>query len=136
MVDASYGDPLAQIDAVNTVLADVNGAQDIPRILVFNKADHVDSATRARLSALYPQAHIVSSLSGEGIDALRGEVEALLPVPDVHVEALLPYTQGSLLSRIREYGRLETAEYRNDGVRIEAQVDSRLASQIVDASVD
>jgi GTP-binding protein HflX len=136
VVDASYGDPLAQIDAVNEVLADIAGAQDIPRIIAFNKADHIDEATRRRLSSLYPQAHIVSSLSGEGVDALREEIETLLPVPDVRVEAVLPYAQGSLLSRVREYGRLDAAEYRNDGVRIEARVDSRLASQIVEASID
>jgi GTP-binding protein HflX len=135
VVDASYGDPLAQIDAVNEVLADIDGAQDIPRILVFNKSDHIDEATRLRLSSLYPKAHIVSSLNGAGIAALREEIESLLPVPDVRVEAVLPYAQGSLLSRIREYGRLDESQYRDDGVRIVARVDSRLASKIIDAAI-
>jgi GTP-binding protein HflX len=136
VVDASFSDPFAQIDAVNTVLADIAGTEDIPRIIVFNKVDMIDEPTRTRLQSLAPHAHMVSSLTGAGVDELRNDVESRLPQPDVHVEAVLPYAQGSLLSRIREYGKLENIDYRDDGVAIQAQVDSRLAAQIVDASID
>lgn len=136
VVDASHPDPFAQIDAVNAILADINGTESIPRILVFNKIDRADQATRERLAALAPEAHLVSAFTGEGIDALREAVEALLPVPDVHVSALLPYTAGSLVSKIREYGQMDSIEYRGDGMMIEAQVDSQLAAQVVDAAVD
>ena len=136
VVDASHPDPFAQIDAVNAILADIDGTESIPRLLVFNKIDRVDQTTRDRLAALVPDAHLVSAYTGEGIDALREQVEGLLPVPGVHVSALLPYTAGSLVSKIREYGQMDSIDYRGDGMMVEAQVDSQLAAQIVDAAID
>ena len=90
VVDGSHPDPFSQVDAVNDVLADIEGTASIPRILVFNKADQADEATRERLAALQPDAFIVSAYTGEGLDELRTAVESLLPVPHVHVNALLP----------------------------------------------
>ena len=46
VVDGSHPDPFSQVDAVNDVLADIEGTASIPRILVFNKADQADEATR------------------------------------------------------------------------------------------
>ena len=51
----------------------------------------------------------------------------MLPTPNVHVEALLPYTAGSLMSRVREYGKVINVEYRDDGMMLEAEVDDQLA---------
>ena len=135
VVDGSHPDPFAQIDAVNDVLADIEGVAAIPRITVFNKADQIVPAVRERLAALDPEAFIVSAYSGEGLDRLRAAVEALLPVPGVHVSALLPYTAGSLLSQVREYGNVVTVDYRDDGVRLEADVDAALAARIVGQSI-
>ena len=42
VVDGSHPDPFSQVDAVNDVLADIEGTASIPRILVFNKADQAD----------------------------------------------------------------------------------------------
>ena len=117
-------------------------AQILPRcegkrlILVFNKADQADEATRERLAALQPDAFIVSAYTGEGLDELRTAVESLLPVPHVHVNALLPYAAGSLISRVREYGKVDKVEYRDDGIQLEADVDAHLAAQVVEQSID
>ena len=136
VVDGSHPDPFSQVDAVNDVLADIEGTASIPRILVFNKADQADEATRERLAALQPDAFIVSAYTGEGLDELRTAVESLLPVPHVHVNALLPYTAGSLISRVREYGKVDKVEYRDDGIQLEADVDAHLAAKVVEQSID
>ena len=135
VVDGSHPDPFSQIDAVNEVLSDIEGVGNIPVVIAFNKADMMDEAARERIAALAPEAHIVSAATGEGIEALRTQVESMLPTPNVHVSALLPYTAGSLLSRVREYGKVESAEYRGDGVMLEAEVDGVLAAQIVEQSI-
>ena len=135
VVDGSHPDPFSQIDAVNAVLADIPGTEAIPRVIAFNKADRIDEATYGRLRRLEPEAYIVSASSGEGLDALRAGVESLLPVPNVHVDALLPYSAGSLLSRVREYGHVDSIEYVAEGVRVEADVNDRMAAQIVDRSI-
>ena len=123
VVDGSHPDPFSQIDAVDDVLSDIDGVETIPTIIVFNKADRMDEATRERIEALMPEAYIVSAFSGEGVDELRMQVESMLPTPNVHVEALLPYTAGSLVSRVREYGKVINVEYRDDGMMLEAEVD-------------
>ena len=135
VVDGSHPDPFSQIDAVNEVLSDIEGVGNIPVVIAFNKADMMDGAARERIAALAPEAHIVSAATGEGIEALRTQVESMLPTPNVHVSALLPYTAGSLLSRVREYGKVESVEYRGDGVMLEAEVDGVLAAQIVEQSI-
>ena len=104
--------------------------------MAFNKADRMDEAARERIEALMPEAHIVSAFSGEGVDVLREHVESMLPTPNVHVEALLPYTAGSLMSRVREYGKVINVEYRDDGMMLEAEVDDQLAAQIVEQAID
>ena len=135
VVDGSHPDPFSQIDAVNEVLSDIEGVGNIPVVIAFNKADMMDGAARERIAALAPEAHIVSAATGEGIEALRTQVESMLPTPNVHVSALLPYTAGSLLSRVRGYGKVESVEYRGDGVMLEAEVDGVLAAQIVEQSI-
>ena len=78
----------------------------------------------------------MSAATGEGLDDLLRRIESMLPVPGVHVSALLPYDAGSLLSRVREYGNVDSVDYRADGIWIEADVDRRLAAQIVDRAID
>ncbi|WP_033491445.1 GTPase HflX, partial [Bifidobacterium choerinum] len=136
VVDASHPDPFGQIDAVNEVLRTIDGVERLPVVTVFNKTDLIDDVTRERLHRLAPDAFLVSSASGDGVDALRAHVEGMLPKPNVHVEALLPYAAGSLLSRIREYGNVESVEYRDDGVMLQADVDEHLAAQVMDQAVD
>ena len=135
VVDGSHPDPFSQIDAVDDVLSDIDGVETIPTIIVFNKADRMDEATRERIEALMPEAYIVSAFSGDGVDELRMQVESMLPAPNVHVEALLPYAAGSLVSRVREYGKVINVEYRDDGMMLEAEVDDHLAAQIVEQSI-
>lgn len=135
VVDGSHPDPFSQIDAVDDVLADIDGVETIPTIIVFNKADRMDEATRERIEALMSEAYIVSAFSGDGVDELRMQVESMLPAPNVHVEALLPYTAGSLVSRVREYGKVINVEYRDDGMMLEAEVDDHLSAQIVEQSI-
>ena len=136
VVDGSHPDPFGQIRAVDKVLADIEGVGSIPRVLVFNKVDLIDRATRERFSNLEPDAFQVSARSGIGIDDLRERVESLLPRPEVHVEALLPYTSGSLLARVRQFGRVTALDYRPDGIGLSADVDDGLAAALMKESID
>ncbi|WP_033514773.1 GTPase HflX [Bifidobacterium cuniculi] len=135
VVDASHPDPFGQIEAVNTVLKDVEGADRLPTVTVFNKIDLLDDTALARLRNLAPDAHFVSSATGEGLDRLRDALEAMLPVPAVHIEALMPYTAGSLLSKVRELGEVTSMEYRDDGVMLVADVDEHLAAQLMEHAI-
>ncbi len=58
----------------------------------------------------------------------------MLPTPN-GMSSVLPYTAGSLVSRVREYGKVINVEYRDDGMMLEAEVDDHLAAQIVEQSI-
>ena len=136
VVDASHPDPFAQIDAVNAVLSDVPGVAGIPSLMVFNKIDRIDAATLERLRNLAPEAHFVSAATGQGLEELKAAVEAGLPKPDVHVDALVPYTAGSLISQVREFGHIDQIDYEEEGIHLVADVDDRLAVHLIAASED
>lgn len=40
-----------------------------------------------------------------------------------------------MLAKVREYGRLESLEYRDDGIMLQAFVDERLAARIMDVAL-
>ncbi|MDO4912926.1 MAG: GTPase HflX [Bifidobacteriaceae bacterium] len=135
VVDGSHPNPFAQIDAVNEIISDIPHTENIPRILVFNKADCINTDVHDRLRSLYPDAFIVSARSGEGLADLQRAVEHMLPTPDVEVNAVLPYAQGSLLSLIRENGQVDAIEYLGDGMHISCHVNEHIAAKILEVAV-
>jgi GTP-binding protein HflX len=126
LVDAAQPDPVAQVEAVRKVLAEV-GAGEVPELLVLNKADLVDDLSRARLMRQFPGAPLVSATTGEGIDELLVEVTARLPHPDVCVTAVLPFQRGDLLDRAYREGEVLEVEHRPEGTRIVVRAPAALA---------
>lgn len=71
VVDGSAADPLGQIEAVRSVLAEI-GATEVPELLAVNKADRSPRAA-ARLAASYPGSVALSAMTGRGVpELLRG----------------------------------------------------------------
>ena len=131
VVDGSHPDPISQINAVDEVLANISGVEDIPQIMALNKSDMMSDAARERFSSLYPDAVIVSAFSGENLQILRNRLEELLPSPRVRVDVTLPYEFGGLLSKVRENGVVEKAEYVDSGVELIAWVGPSLAAKLM-----
>jgi GTP-binding protein HflX len=99
--------------------------------LALNKVDLVD---RSALNGETPGravggAVLISALTGHGLDALRGELAALLATLWVDVDVRLPYQAGELLARVRERGTVEL-DYGNSDVGVRGRVASALASEI------
>lgn len=134
VVDASYEDPGEQIAAVDSVLAGIDGAEAIERLLVFNKIDLLGQEALDKLRDRHPDAVFCSAKTGEGLGELTRAVEVRLPAPPVHVEALLGFDQGGLVEQARTRGVLRSTEYTNDGIKIVADVDDGLAAKLLDAS--
>ena len=129
VVDAHHPDPAGQLQTVRDVMGDV-GARDIREIVVFNKADLVDEDTRLVLRGLEPRAVFVSSRTGQGIDELRAEIEAALPLPEIEIRALVPYERGELVSAIHEQGHLHERSHEEGGTLVHAHVSERLAAAL------
>ncbi|MEE1324296.1 MAG: GTPase HflX, partial [Bifidobacteriaceae bacterium] len=134
VVDASYEDPEEQIATVNSVLESIDDVNAIERLVVFNKIDLLDQEALDRLCDRYPDAVFCSAKTGEGLDELNRAVEKLLPMPPVHVEALLGFEHGGLVEQVRTRGVLHSTQYTNDGIEIVGDVDDGLAAKLLDAS--
>ena len=130
VVDAAHPDPLGQVAAVRTVLADIPGALEVPELIALNKADLVDGVALAALRTRLPGAVAVSARTGRGLEELRERIEAMLPRPDVAVDVVVPYSRGDLVARVHADGEIESIDYVPEGTRVRARVDAPLAAEL------
>ena len=135
VVDAAHPDPLGQVTAVRAVIAEIPGALDVPELIVLNKTDLADAVTLMTLRTRLPGAIQVSARTGDGIDELRARIAAMLPRPDAHVDVVIPYSRGDLVSRVHADGEIDTIDYAPDGTRIVARVDAALAAELQAAAL-
>jgi GTPase len=123
VVDASAPEErrLAEMQAVDEVLEEI-GAGEKPRLLVFNKIDLLSEEECQEAELDHPEATLISAQEGEGLEALRGRIEAAFEETLTEVELLIPYSEGGRLHELHEVaGDLERTE-REDGVLVHAKV--------------
>ena len=133
VVDGSHPDPGGQIATVRSVLAE-SEAQDIPELLVFNKADLIDDERRLELRARYRGAFFVSARTGEGIPELLAAIEEALPDRSELVDVVIPYTRGDLVAAVHSDGQVLSTEHTEEGTHIRAAVPSALAGRLAGLS--
>ncbi|WP_329115093.1 GTPase HflX [Streptomyces sp. NBC_01353] len=127
VVDGSHPAPEEQLAAVREVFRDV-GAVNVPEVVVVNKADAADPLVLQRLMRAERHAIAVSARTGEGIEELLALIDAELPRPQVEIEALVPYTEGGLVSRVHAEGELLSEEHTPEGTLLKARVHEELAA--------
>ncbi|MFM7231942.1 MAG: GTPase HflX [bacterium] len=76
VTDGSDPDFRRHLIAVDTVLDAILQEPRPPRIMVFNKCDRLTDDQVAALRVEFPDARMVSAITGEGLDALRAEIFA------------------------------------------------------------
>ncbi|HLR58319.1 MAG TPA: GTPase HflX [Beutenbergiaceae bacterium] len=131
VVDASHDDPEGQIRSVRDVLRDIPGTEDIPELVVLNKADLAEPAAIARLRTAEAGAVVVSARTGSGVEELRDRIAELLPRPHVHIDVLVPYDRGDLIHRAYTSGEVIEEEHGPRGTQLTARVDDALAQELL-----
>ncbi|MEU7696841.1 MULTISPECIES: GTPase HflX [unclassified Streptomyces] len=129
VVDGSHPAPEEQLAAVREVFRDV-GAVKVPEIVVINKADAADPLVLQRLLRTEKHSIVVSARSGQGMQELLALIDSELPRPQVELEALVPYTQGGLVSRVHAEGEVESEEHTPEGTLLKARVHEELAAML------
>ncbi|HEY3866484.1 MAG TPA: GTPase, partial [Solirubrobacteraceae bacterium] len=114
--------------AVEQTLEEI-GAGDRPRVLVLNKIDLLDAEARDELRLRYPDAMLVSGMTGEGLEALGARFEAELAYLLCPVELLVPYADGGSLAELHELAGDLTRRDTPEGVRVKALVPKRTAER-------
>ena len=127
VVDGSDPDPEGQLSAVRKVLADID-AQNIPELVVINKADAADPYVINRLKLHEKNSIAISALTGDGIDELVAMIEAQLPHPQLDIKATIPYDRGDLLARAYREGNVLSRTDTEVGTVIVAKVPQPLAN--------
>jgi GTP-binding protein HflX len=117
VVDASSSERDLQMNAVGDTLEQI-GAQDIPRLVVFNKIDLVDEGDRAILASRYPRAILVSAETGEGIDGLMDALARAVAAQEELMDVLVPYSKGSVVSLVHERCTVLAESYEENGTRL------------------
>ena len=117
VVDAANADPMGQISAVREVLADID-VNNIPELVVLNKADIADGEVVAALCRREPHHVVVSARTGEGMDQLAKLLASELPRPDLRLEVLIPYERGDLIDRLHRKAQVLSQEHTNTGTAL------------------
>lgn len=125
------GDPgyEAQIEVTDKVLSEI-GADDVPRIRVFNKIDYLDDATAqaertAELQATYPGCIVLSARRKEDIKALHQTIVDIFQKDLIESEIFLPWSAQELRGEIFSFCEVleERAEEEGAFFRFRATPD-------------
>ncbi|MGA8040293.1 MAG: GTPase HflX [Acidimicrobiia bacterium] len=121
VVDGSDPDPRGQIAAVREVLLEI-GADQVPELIVFNKADLVPPAAAERLANLYPDSVMVSGLAGTGLTTMLETVGALLESGLVTLTLEIPYTRGDIAAAAHRVGEVIEEKADENGLILEVRL--------------
>ena len=134
VVDASDPDPEGCIAAVRIVLDEI-GADRVPELFVFNKADLAPAAA-ARLVDREPGSVAISAETGEGMDDLLAMVGRRLRRQTIVARLLVPYVRGDVLAMAHREGEVLEVEEAVDGWVVQVRVDEGSAGRLAEFRVD
>ena len=138
VVDSAGPDPEGQIDAVRVVMAEI-GAQDVPELLAFNKADLADGwgggSEAKRLAVRHPGSVMISAMTGAGTDELRRAIgDRLRALADI-VELSIPYERGDVLAAVHREGEVLVETHGVAGSTVRVRVDQAGAARFREFAV-
>jgi GTPase len=123
------------IAAADAALEEI-GAGASPRLLVMNKVDLLDEEERRELAMRHPDAVLVSSETGEGLEELRSRIADSIKTSLIRVELLVPFDAGDRLSELHQIAGDLEREDRADGVLVRARLPAPLAERFADLEVN
>lgn len=122
VVDASNPHCDRQMEVVYDTLREL-GIEDKKIITAFNKIDRLEAGNNQTWKD--PKSDAVVSISAKesiGLQELLEKIEEILNEGMIKIEKVIPYGEAGKVQSIREYGKLEQEEYREDGIYIKASV--------------
>lgn len=127
--DASDDNLKLEIEAVEQVLAEID-AQDIRRVIVFNKCDLIDEQTRRMLEYDYPQAQFISALEQTGLRGLLHRIAKEASEGDTTITVRIPYSKGILIKMVHERCQILRETYEDGGLLATMRASERMAQTL------
>ena len=128
LVDASASDVEALIQAVDTVLHEI-AADEVPRLLVWNKSDLADDDTVKLLLNAYPGSVAISAATGAGLPDLLTAVGDRLRALVSISEFVVPYERGDVLAALHRAGEVLVEVHGDRGTRVRARIPDAVAGR-------
>ena len=126
--DPDREDHIQVVDKLISRLAD----PETPVVRCYNKADLVD----AEALPVGADNVAISAKTGKGIEDLFALMERELCKGLRHVTFLLPYSMGGQVENLHNKARVLRAEYRAEGIEIEAEVDEILYGRLAQYEIN
>ena len=117
VVDASSEEFESQIEAVEDVLGQID-AQSLPRVLIFNKCDLLADDGLDAMAKRFPDALFVSAQTGFGCDVLIERIAHIASARDAHLDIVVPYSRGDVVSKAHEKCRILSEEHMEQGTHL------------------
>ncbi len=128
--DISDPECFNQLKVSEKLLSEI-GSSGIPLIKVYNKCDIVDEWQKGDENSVY-----ISAYEKKGIDSLLKLITAKMSDNIIKAELLIPYSNGSLLSFLRENGKILSEEYTESGIKISVITDKKYAYKFEGCEVE
>jgi len=128
VVDSSAVDPDGQIAAVREILSEI-GADHVPELLVFNKAD-LDPDQAKRLVYENNGSVAFSALTGEGLDELLLVIGDRMRALTTVYELLIPYDRGDIVATVHREGEVVSIANEDSAMRIRARLADASAGRL------
>ena len=130
VADASDPEVESHMETTAKVLTEI-GAGEVPRLLVLNKIDLVDSdSVVSGWIAAHPDGLPLSVKTGEGLDVLVSRIEALLTLSMREVTLKIPHAEYALVPLLRREASVLDERHDDTGAIVHCRVPARLISRI------
>jgi len=117
LADASDPAFPGQLELTRQVLAEI-GAGESPLLLVLNKIDRVDAATRERLTREWPDALLLSVRDPADVARLRERILGFFERDMVEEEILVPYARQRVVGEAHAACRVLSERHEETGTRL------------------
>jgi len=128
VADSSSPECAAHVDVVGSVLGDL-GVTERPMILALNKSD-LGGALPIPSDPYSEKTVQISAKTGAGIPTLLSQIEELLNRGRKFLKVTIPYSDGTLLDKIRNSCEISAEEYVESGVSIEFWANEEFENRV------
>lgn len=126
VVDASDPHRELEIEAVRSVLSDINAAE-IRCVTVLNKSDLLDEEGLRAATLSHPDAQVISAREGTGVRGLLYRIACEASSGSVTTTVLVPYEKGLLMKMVHERCQVMRESYVQNGLLATVKADARMA---------
>ncbi len=130
VVDVSDPDWELHAQTVDKVIAQL-GAQEIPRVMVYNKIDRCENLPYTSSDSV-----LLSAKNGQGEAELLAAIEKALGRGKHQMRLMIPYSDGAALDMLHREAQVLSVEYAGEGTVVEAIMDDKTCGRMQKYAVE